>query len=498
MADKKVANSWAEKTGSTNAQPRMVFSDHMIVFATTGARTSLTPERLYDDGFNQPNQPIYIVGPEDLRPENHEKLKAILAAKVAEAKKLPFSERERKEMKETFTKSVILEAVLHEPLLMIEHFSPQVELLQETYGSAKSMAQVATLKADNMFSPYRATEIIRNSLNDDIEIYKQTKALFRKHGKQAEFEQIEAEIALDEFSRKLNHLNMDDAQKQAIMKQSVHITRNAEGKQRLSVDVNPLSKLYHQYINENYADLDKVINDARSMMVEMAKDETADPFAQTIEEHAMSERIQSIAQKDIRAKPVVLAGYNDPNLLIIVDSESNGRYVGRSYPGQNMIQVICSRKVLNNFDHTVREELMHQGVDKIYKNFSLPYVDDTDMRRELLETAMKHDMKSRREYSLLGLSRNSNYDVRDHVSMQQEVPVKVMLYMDDHDRDEIWGKGATPFAATETFVNEVVIKDAIAYNRKQPLHHIGADYTRETRPVDALSRQLPSSQHRAL
>jgi hypothetical protein len=117
---------WAPKPTpvAEDARPRVLFGERMIAFAADGPRSQLAPERCWPDGFHTPNEAFYIAGPMDLRPENHEKLKAKLVEKLAEAKQLPFSQIELANIKERFIRSVCSEVIRQFPEEMTEVFRP--------------------------------------------------------------------------------------------------------------------------------------------------------------------------------------------------------------------------------------------------------------------------------------------------------------------------------------------------------------------------------------
>ncbi len=489
MPDYTPDQSWTSRsTARAENRPRILFSDHMVVFASNGVRNSIMPPRMWSDGFDTLMGHIYAAGPEDLAPENHETFKAKLSEKIEEAKALPFSKREQNNIRESFYEDVVERVVQKHPRLVIDYLNKFDAHTRTQYSSPAALKKVAKEEAVGTFDGYHLRELTINALDGNKNACKQLRILMHSRQLHDEFFDIEMEVAKQNIRHLLNAVPISDQKKDRIVAQSVVIRPNEKGDKRIFLDMRPMQQIHRELLEKNYADLDQVINDARARLVETAAlSGIEEPFAHTLDESVTIDRIHEIAHQDRRAKPVILAGYNDSNLTIIIEREPNAEFIGRSYPGQNMIQAVFSSIPGENFDRTLTEELLHQGTDKIYKNFSLPYVNDDDNRKMLLEEAIHHDILDKEHLHQLTLSAALHYHVSNQVNMHQEIPVKVLTYMDDVAKHNMWSplpRGVNAYCALETFVHEVMIKDATAYNMGKPLPSINMDFERTPEPFE--------------
>ena len=471
---------WAVQTPRREPRTRVLLSDRMVVFATSGTRDTLFPSRGQLDGFDVLNHHIYAVSPRDLRPENHEKLKALLAAKITEAKEFPFSKNETERMKEQFLDSVIIETLYEFPVPAIRYFAKYDQDFSAEYNVPAHLQQITAAKAKDLFSPYALISQIKGIAgDDDAKLYLSLKKMFAENGRQDEFARIERQVAEKHMRFKLKDLSLPEADSDKIVRESIIVKTDEQGKQHVVISTVPLKALQQRLIEKSYSDLDTVINDARQHIADKAKATgITNPFGYTEAEKEKIKEIDQIAHKNIRCKPVMLAGYSDPNLTIIVNKDSMVTREGVSYGSMNLIEVHEKPKQ-GSFADTMTEELLHQGVDKIYRNNSLPYRNNHDSRKALLERAIATDVKDVNRLGMLGLSKITNYNMKSSVTLHQEIPVKVLKYMDD----EHWSAiktvlGNQAFNHIATFANEVIVKDAIAYNQKQQLPDIGNDYSR--------------------
>lgn len=468
--------TWVAKTGREAVRPRVIFSDRMVVFGAAGIRHDLFPDRHSIDGFDNINHHVYVAGPEDLKPENHAKLKSILLDKYAKAEALPMSQWEKKEIQNGFLYHIGVELARRYPIPLIRHFAERDPEIRARYLKRSTMDEIR----GDTFNHYDLLRDAKANLDmDDEKFYRHLRDFFTRHGKKDVFETVERESAEFILRHKLRDLPIDDEEKRRIVRDCIKI-RQEGGRQHISINPKPLEALHRRLVQETVAQLDAHIQEAHDFMVGSALWEGFDPFAHKLDEQAKIEEIHTIAHRESRAKPVVLAGYANPDLTIILEKTPLSGHEGLSYGGQDLIRINFKCKQ-NPFDGTLREELLHQGMDKIYNNISLPYGKEGDNRKALLERAVAADNKDERVFGYLGFMREAQYNTESTLKIHQEVPVKLLRSMDRPEWADI-KRAADPeghaYEQLERFVTEVTVKDAIAYLQGQPLPAVGDDYSR--------------------
>jgi hypothetical protein len=475
---------WTKRSGKqTPEKPRFAFEGHMAVFATNDVRHSLTPGRISPKGFDSFADHIYVATPEEMRPENHEVLKAKLNEKVAEAMTFPYSPSALESLQHGFFRAVTTRVIDHHPIEFIEYFSQHHQPFREKYNADEYKQSIQRDLQQDTFNPYPISDMFHQQYPEGKDAYLDIKKFMRQHGMKKEVEKIELECAQSLVQHLLIRAHIPKEEKDTLLHQIITTTTDDNGRSKVKFHPKPLEKLYRHILQNTYADMDATINQARDTFVAEAKwRNIPDPFSYTEQEQATIRRIDQIAHADTRVKPVTLAGYEDKDLTIIVEPELNSVYYGRSYPGQNMIVMVDNPKTVIPFESTMTEELLHQGLDKIYQNQSLPYINDEDPRKALLEKALEQDINSPYDLMMLMIAPSVGYNVDNQTVIHQEAPVKAMKLMDDETGQLMWNRNDPnkPDLLTnlEYYVNEVIVKDAVAYNHGRPLQHIDMDYQR--------------------
>lgn len=482
---------WSERTAPAEARPRVVFEDHMVVFACNGVREGFFPRRNWRDGFNASNESIMVVGPEDLRPENEAALKARLAAKVKEAKALPFSKIEAGNMQLSFFRQVNGEIIENEllansphstaPILtgggekgafsLAQHFSDLIPAIKEKWPTPEALKAIEPFRHDH---DVLVSLIHQHFDHSSAKLYTHLKNLSKTHGKLKEFQELEAKMARSSMRFYLN-LGYGDHRYDAVADSMVKIREDNS----IVFDTKPLAALRNQLIDEQYRDLGAVIEKARDIMKHQSSLLRVADYALTDDERNTIQEVHNIAHRDAFYKPLVLAGYQNPELTVVLNKVGHGTN-GTSFEGLNLMEV--SRKPNGStFDRTLNEELMHQGMERIYNNASLPYRDAKDSRKMLLEKAIAGDLKTFKEtYTVLGLTSSYAYSTKDAENMHREVPVKTALCLNDGTVDTIrtLPGAAQALKQVEQLLHKVIIPDAKAYLAGQGLPEVGADFSR--------------------
>jgi hypothetical protein len=232
-------------------------------------------------------------------------------------------------------------------------------------------------------------------------------------------------------------------------------------------------------LERTYADVDAVINKARENFVERSqKSDIEKPFEYTDEEKLKIQEIHEIAHKEHPYKPVILAGYANPDLAMIITDYPTGTWLGVSYGDLGLIQIASKAKGYP-FSDTLIEELLHQGMENIYHNDSLPYQRENDSRKTLITKVLEHDFADIYSGLHFGFGNVTGYKIASERVRHQELPVKFMKYSGSEAMDsikELAGTGA--FSQLGAYAKEVILKDAIAYHAGLPLAEIAEDYSR--------------------
>lgn len=489
MATAPPSPKWTDTVGTPEARPRVLLSERMVVFAGDGLRTSLYPPIKHHDGFDVPNHAIFVAGPEDLDPQNEAKLNATLTAKLDQAKKMKLSTLYKKELQGYFLDNVSTDIIRTHAKEVIAKFSPYSAKINQHYNTAEQLDKLQ----DGDFSPYDLKNMLGGikGMDDDEKLYRQLRKLMIDGGHKEELETLELERAQTNLRHSLRELPFPPAEIDAVVAQAITTRRDEKGDQRISVRSEPLEAAHVRSIESAYADIDKAIHDARQKMVDISTGEDLEPFKKGPAELAMEEKIAAIAHKERTCRPLSLAGYADPDLTIVVEKHGMPYHAGVSYSGQNFIQAAENPKQ-TSFELMMDEELMHQGLDKVYRNISLPYRDDKDNRKALLEKAIAADTGGTSDFAVIGLMQQANYNVDDPITIHQEVPVKILKHLDE----EYWPlmkqqqkarSGQEGYPQTEKFLREVTLRDAADYLEKKPLPDIDDEYKRT--PAHALQAE---------
>jgi hypothetical protein len=467
---------WVGKSGKKEVRPRILHSDRMVVFSALGTRDELFPDLRRGDGFDAIDHCIYVAGPEDLKPENNARLKATLLEKYAQAEAMPVSVEEKKAIQQYFLSGLNDRMADTYAIPLIRHFSDMNSTIREHYLTRKTMDQVKK----GHFSHFDFINSVKEDLGmNDEQLYRHLQELFTRSGKKTEFEAAERKAAESVIAHQLRDMPIGDEEKNRIVRDVIKI-RQEGGRQRIAINTKPFEELHRRLIRDVVAHMDTHIQDARNYMAGTTAWEGVDPFSPTADEKKKAEEIHAIAHREGRARPVVLAGYAHPDLTIILEKTPLGNHEGLSYAGQGLIRINYTCKQ-HSFDSTMREELLHQGMDRMYGNISLPYHKEQDNRKTLLEKAVAADNTNDMVFPALGFMREAQYNIENERDIHQEVPVKLLGAIDSHD----WPQrkmAADPtghgYEHLERFVTEVTIKDAIAYLQGQALPMIGDDYSR--------------------
>lgn len=462
--------SWAKREDAKEARPRVLFPERMVVFACNGVRSQFYPERKWHDGFNIPNDAFFLARPEDFRPENHGALKAKLAAKLAETRDLPFSKIEAGNIKFKFRNDVCA-TVLHDHTLpMIRHFATLSKPIKDEWLTAERVKKVT----EHSIATFEFNQQVYRHFDGDSErLYRHLKKLFAAHGKQEEFLRIEKTMARSALSRNFQPLQMDTAEKDKLLDSMVKVE---DGK--VSVDTKPLSALRKRWIDENYKDLDKAIAQGSDMMRDLSAGAGAkQPFEYTDWEKKRIEDVHNITYADSPGKALKLAGYKNPELTIVLGKPQGS--TGVSYSGQNLI-IAGSSPPESPEHHTVSEELMHQGIDKIYNNQSLPYHDEKDLRKALFEKALAADLAHYPDsLQAIGYAPMANYVLSNTASIHMEIPVKLALALEEGGARD-WSRPGESrhYHHLKEMLAKVWTPDAEDYLKGRALPDVGEDFSR--------------------
>ncbi|NBO18805.1 MAG: hypothetical protein EBV03_06190 [Proteobacteria bacterium] len=471
---------WTTRTPGKGDRPRVLFENRMVVFATGELRDELLPESKLNNGFSSMNEAIFAAGPRDLRPENHNHLKKQLAAAIVKARAKPISPTQQELLQSRIINATSTELLEKHGDIIAQHFAAENEIIRQEFGTPDKLEALKNQR----ISIFELKKHIANHMDvaqNSRELYDRLRSICEQHGLGKEADALEHSAARFVVNHWLSYDRIhDEAARTAIIDRCVKM--RPEGTRHVAVlDTQELQAIRQEKIDATYAKLDTVIKDARqrlalsSHVMKIHK-----PFEHTKEEKQQIMEIHDMANRDVVGKPLVLAGYQNPALTIFVENKTGINYAGISYEGQDMIRV-STHAENTNFYSTLVEELMHQGMDKIYNNNSLPYRNHADTRRELLVRAIKRDEKEETGdvFPRLGLSATSSYNVHNEGSMHKEVPVKLLKMMaapsqPNHVQD---------FPALEEFTRKVVLGDAVAHMVGRPLADIGMDYTRSPPPA---------------
>lgn len=469
--------TWVSRTGHEEPKPRVVFSNRLEVFACDGVRAKLAPERQRPDGFHHISEGIFLAGPEDLRPENHETLKARLAEKIKAAKALPFSEIEADEVRKHWDKDVVSEAFKTYTIPMAEHFAQKIRTIDKTYWLSDDMRKAV----DDDRHIYHLLEdaVVSDFKNDFHKLHSYLKTLFTQLGKEEEFAALELRCAKENLRGTLQESNLSASEINRLVENTVMIK---EGE--LHYNSAALEAQRKESIDRVYQNLDKIIGIARREFVRRSEEMgITKPFEYTAEEKARIEEIDRMANLDTFSRPLVKAGYNNPELTIVVERFGNLDYAGISYERQNCIKV-CTE--LNNlsFYNVVVEELMHQGLDRIYGNDSLPYGGGNDKRKALFEAAAAKDMETFPQMPLVLRTRTE--DVTSPTA-QKELPVKLLQEIDRAGLEGLRKEVAKPnaYRYLMEYMQNVLLQDARDFNEKRKLPEVREDFCRQYRSPES-------------
>ncbi len=461
------------KPVDTTAKPRVLYAGRMAVFAGDGVRAELDPAKHYPDGFTAPNESIMMVGPEELRPENHKILRQQLFEKVKEARLQPYSKMDTYYMREAHANRVCREAIMQFPAAMVKHYAHEAPKVKEQWLNDAMFQRIR----EDTHNPYDLVSLVRLHYDrDDKKLYKDLKQLFKRYGQDDAFHKVEVEVATKERAEMLQTVKCDPAERDKVVAEMVKVDGRS-----ITIEPAPLRALREKIIRATYQDLDARIEEARALLVSQSQKKGIEkPFEYTADERKHMALIDDIALGDSIVKPMVLAGYCNPKLTVIVETGSHNGFHGVSYEGQDMIRV-CRTSTRSSFKEILQEELLHQGMDKVYNNLSLPYRSDSDSRKALMEQALARDVAVEPEtMGRLGFSINTSYNKHNITSVHKEIPVKMLRYMDDGliammrancDNPEIYQN-------LEALATKVHIPDAQAYLQGKPLPLVAPDLTR--------------------
>ncbi len=471
---------WVDTVSAAEARPRVVFSERMAVFAAGGVRSDIGPTQVWTQGFGGPNEAFYLATPEELKPERQAELKAKLAQKLPEVRALSFSKGVEREIFTHLVGHIDSYIVQHHAEAMLQHFSDLVPAIKKELDNP---AFREDLKSKPITYYILLDEVFEHFKRDQGKVYMHLQEVFEKQGKKAEFAEAVRLATVEHVSEHLQREQVEKPRADALAKAMV-VMAEKDGKPRVKLNAEPLETYRRTRLDAQYADLDAAIDRARQNIVAQSRFlGITEPFEPTQVESRKRAKIHEMAHRDIQARPVVLAGYQAPNLTILVEPEAEGGSTGLSYGRQDFIRV--SEKMRNGtFYNVLLEELLHTGVDKIYNNWALPFCDDSDNRKALLERALSDDQKRVQVYEALGLTRWANYNPRDHVAMMKEAPVKMLkvLNFDEVFRGDpekaIDPDEASKATALREFATKAIIPDAQAYLRGEALPALGDDYSR--------------------
>jgi hypothetical protein len=214
---------WQDRTEkkTQDKKPRIVFSDHMVVFAASGIRNKLEPSLLYDDGFESPNHSIFVASAYDLRPENHDILKAQLQQAMEKAKRLKFSKTEQESLRRTFHRNVMREAVYDHPIAMIQHFAKTNPDIAAEFTSEDAMREVISEKASGCFSPHRLSDMIEEGFSNTADAMKEVKTVFKEQNMRSEYHKLELQEAYKIAEDVLRELRLPESTHQEVLKQCI-------------------------------------------------------------------------------------------------------------------------------------------------------------------------------------------------------------------------------------------------------------------------------------
>lgn len=448
-----MAAQWTDRVGAP-ARPRILFSDNMLVLNAGGFDTRFRFARSAY-GFDTLNHYIDAVGPQDLAPANHAALKARLTRQIETARALPFDPEVMAGLEESIARRTVIDMLR----------TRKQDIMSDFARREPAIASLGHESWQGVDHEYLYRQLVNlPSGGSAVSLLNELRGWAARSGASGDLEKAEFETTRDFFLQRLAGAPLEDEAKNALVDRAVRVSRHG-GRQHVAIDPAPLEEYHRSLIDRTYGDLDAVIGEARRRMVEKAGAERRNPFEPKMDEMIAAAHIHNVADEDRAAKAVVQVGYADPDLTIIVEKEPMIYVAGGSYPHQNLIR-IDRNNPREPFDPTLTEELLHQGVDKLYRNISLPYASDSDPRKALLEAALAADAPQPLQLATLGFAGRMSYNYADARIHHQEIPVKVMKIMDGPNADPETLAG---FPQVARFARDVIVRDAVAHQLGQPL-----------------------------
>lgn len=481
MADKQT--EWAARMPSKQDRPRVLFPGRMVVFSPFGMREQIRPESQWNNGFSSLDEAILAVGPKDLRPENHQALIKQLAAAVVASRAKDISPYSQSRLNTSLTRTLTTELLDAHPDIIVQHLAEKHPEIYRDYGSPE---RIEALK-NHSLNIYELKRDIARAMDIEeggVDMQAMMRAAYDAAGLRHEMAALEKKGAEFVLNHWLNYDGIHDEEARKHLIGRCLKTRVEGGREVPEFDFAEMKAIRQEMIDMAYGNVEIMVNAARQAFSrECALKGIARPFENTTQEKRLLQQIDEIANRDAPGKPLVLAGYRNPKLTIVLEEHTGECFEGISYEGQDMIRVSLTPRS-TTFESVMVEELMHQGMDKIYRNDSLPYRRDSDNRKALLERAVTADEWERPGdvYPRLGLSSITNYVITNMESMHKEVPVKLLKMMGSAEQ----AKDAKAFPALQEFVRKVVLGDAVSYLLGKPLTDIRMDYSRKpVRPEGA-------------